>query len=289
MSRAERIAMIDRGARVSLNRQCQLLGVSKSSINYKPKQESAKNESLMRLMDKQYLRTPFYGVRRMHQYLKSIPAGYGVNEKRIRRLFKKMDLRAIGPSPNTTKSDPTKYKYPYLLRNLTVTKSNQVWAIDITYIPMFRGHMYLFAIIDLHSRCIVGWSLSNTMTSKWCVDCIKQAIQEHGKPEIINSDQGVQFTSKLYTEFLQCNDIKISMDGKGRAIDNIFIERFWRSIKQEYVYIEKPNGGYELSQGIEEYIRYYNNERMHQSLNNLTPADVFYKLKPIFKQTKYRA
>jgi len=149
MSRAARISFIDKSSKVSINRQCQLLGVSKSSINYKPKQESPKNEYLMRLMDKQYLRTPFYGVRRMHQYLKSLPAGYGVNEKRVRRLYKKMDLRAIGPTPRTTKSDPTSYKYPYLLRNIKVTKSNQVWGIDITYIPMYRGHMYLFAIIDL--------------------------------------------------------------------------------------------------------------------------------------------
>lgn len=289
MSRIERIACIDRSSALSLNRQCALLGVSKSSLNYKPKQESSKNEYLMRLMDKQYLRTPFYGVRRMHQYLISIPAGYGVNQKRVKRLYKKMDLRALGPTPSTTKSDPTTYKYPYLLRNITIEKSNQVWGIDITYIPMFRGHMYLFAIIDLHSRYIVGWNVSNTMTSAWCTDCIKEAIIEHGKPEIINSDQGVQFTSKLYTEFLTNKGIRISMDGKGRAIDNIFIERFWRSIKQEYVYIEKPNGGFDLHQGIEEYIRYYNFERMHQSLNNLTPADKYYKVKPIFEQTKYRA
>ena len=200
-----------------------------------------------------------------------------------------MDLRAIGPRPSTTRIARTSYKYPYLLRNLKITKKNQVWAIDITYIPMSSGHMYLFAIIDVYSRYIVGWSLSNTMTSEWCVECIEKAIKKHGKPNVINSDQGVQFTSKKYTKFLKGHDIKISMDGKGRAIDNIFIERFWRSLKQEYAYIEKPNGGIQLQDGIEEYIRYYINERMHQSINNQTPADLFYKIKPIFKQTKYRA
>jgi len=289
VSRKERIKWVDRSAKVSLNRQCDLLEVNRSSLGFKPKKESAKNEYLMRLMDEQYLRTPFYGVRRMYRFLRSIPTGYGVNIKRIRRLYKKMDLRAIGPTPSTTRIDRTAYKYPYLLRNLKIQRKNQVWAIDITYIPMFSGHMYLFAIIDVHSRYIVGSSLSNTMTSDWCAQCIEQAIKKHGKPEIINSDQGVQFTSKRYIELLKRNGIKISMDGKGRAIDNVFIERFWRSLKQEYVYIEKPNGGIALLDGIEEYIRYYNYERMHQSIDNKTPADLYYEIKPIFKQTKYRA
>ena len=200
-----------------------------------------------------------------------------------------MELTAIGPKPNTTKSDKTSYKYPYLLRNLEVKAANQVWAIDITYIPMFKGHMFLFAIIDLHSRMIIEWTLSNSMTAAWCVECIHAAIRKHGKPEIINSDQGTQFTSQLYIDLLTKHNIKISMDGKGRAIDNIFIERFWRSIKQEYVYIENPNGGLALFKGIEEYITYYNFERQHQSLNNRTPAQLFYKQIPIFKQTKYRA
>ena len=289
MSKKERLKWIDSHSTVSLNRQCALLGVSKTSLGYRPKRESVQNEYLMRLMDQQYLRTPFYGVRRMHQYLRSIPSGYGVNIKRIGRLYKKMDLRAIGPRPSTTKINRASYKYPYLLRNLKINRKNQVWAIDITYIPMSSGHMYLFAIIDVHSRYIVRWSLSNTMTSEWCVECLEQAIVKHGKPEIVNSDQGVQFTSRKYTELLEQQGIKISIDGKGRAIDNIFIERFWRSLKQEYAYIEKPNGGINLLDGIEEYIRYYNYERMHQSINNQTPADLFYKIKPIFKQTKYRA
>lgn len=280
---------VDPEAKLSIRKQCKLLDLNRSTYKYKAKPQSSSNRHLATLIDQQYLRTPFYGVERMKEYINSLPFGYKVDVKRIRRLYKVMDLRAIGPTPRTTLPGLKKYKFPYLLKGLEITASNQVWAIDITYIPTFRGHMYLFAVIDLYSRYIVGWSLSNTMTTKWCLDCISKAIEEHGTPQIINSDQGTQFTSRAYTDVLKEKNIKISMDGKGRAIDNIFIERFWRSIKQEYVYINKPNNGLELHHGIDEYMNYYNHERMHKSLKSQTPASFYEFAKPFNNQTRYRA
>jgi putative transposase len=239
--------------KLSIRRQCQLLGLNRSSLSYKAKPGSKKNDHIMRLIDQQYMRTPFYGIDRMTDYINELPYGYRVNVKRIRRLYKVMDLQAIGPKPRTTIPGLKQYKHPYLLKDIDVAERNQVWAIDITYIPMFTGHMYLFAIIDLHSRFLLGWSISNTMTTDWCLDCIEAAINKFGKPNVINSDHclprfsvGAQFTSKAYTEYLKNKKVKISMDGKGRAIDNIFIERFWRTIKYEYLYIKLPNGGLEL-------------------------------------------
>lgn len=276
-------------SKLSIRRQCQLLGLNRSSLSYKAKPVSKKNDHIMRLIDQQYMRTPFYGIDRMTDYINELPYGYKVNVKRIRRLYKVMDLHAIGPRPRTTIPGLKQYKHPYLLKDIDVTQRNQVWAIDITYIPMFRGHMYLFAIIDLHTRFIVGWSISNTMTTDWCLDCIESAINKHGKPHIINSDQGSQFTSKAYTDYLKDKKIKISMDGKGRAIDNIFIERFWRTVKQEYVYINRPNNGLELYHGLEEYMRFYNYERNHSTIGKIPPALKYYDQKPIFKQTRYRA
>ena len=242
----------------------------------------------MELIDKQYLKTPFYGVPRMTDFINET-YGYKINPKRIWRLYKLMDIRAIGPNPYTSKSDKTKYKYPYLLRDLEIKYPNQAWAGDITFIPMYRGFMYLFALIDLFSRYIVNWSISNTMTAEWCVAAIEEALLLHGNPEIINTDQGSQFTSELYVDLLKEKEIKISMDGKGRAIDNIFIERFWRSIKYEYLYLNPPNGGAELYNGIEEYMRFYNHERGHQSLNRQKPAEVYFGRKVHFLPTKYSA
>lgn len=230
----------------------------------------------MKLIDKQYMETPFYGVPRMVQYLREL--GYRVNPKRIRRLYRLMDLHAIGPRPNTSK--PHKGEghtiYPYLLRHLKVTHPNHVWGMDITYVPVGKGHMYLVAIIDLYSRFIVGWSLSNTMTAQWCKECLETAILMHGKPEILNTDQGSQFTSPLFTEFVtKGKEIQFSMDGKGRAIDNIFIERFWRNIKYEKIYIEPSEDGIELYGKIKWYMEFYNNRRQHQSLDYKRPEEVF--------------
>ena len=278
--------MIEKTSQLSQRKQCELLSVHRGRLYYKPKGESAMNLHLMRIIDCQYTATPFYGVPRMTNFIKE-HYDYRVNKKRVERLYKLMDIRAIGPNPYTSKPGEMKYKYPYLLRGLEIEKPNQVWAADISYIGMRRGYMYLFAIIDLYSRYIVNWSLSNTMTAEWCNSTIKEALYLNGKPEIFNTDQGSQFTSELHVSFLEKQKIKISMDGKGRAIDNIFIERFWRSIKQEYVYINPPNGGMELYNGIEEYMRFYNYERSHESHDYKTPAELFYGEKVKFEKTRY--
>jgi len=278
--------MIDKTAKISQRKQCELLSIYRSKLYYKPKPETAMNLHLMKAIDRQYTATPFYGVPRMTAFINAYYE-YKVNKKRIARLYKLMDIRAIGPNPYTSKPGKTRYKFPYLLKGLNVEKANQVWAADITFIAMKRGFMYLFAIIDLFSRYIVNWSISNAMTAQWCVATIKEAIYLKGKPEIFNTDQGSQFTSDIYTDLLKSKQIQISMDGKGRAIDNIFIERFWRSAKQEYVYLHPPNGGMELYNGLEEYMRFYNYERQHESHNYKTPAELYYGKKVNFESTKY--
>lgn len=201
--------------------------------------------------------------------------GYHVNHKRVRRLYRLMDLRVIYAKKNTSQPNKGHKKYPYLLRGLKIDRPNQVWAFDITWIPMFRGFMYLVAIIDLHSRYVVNWSISNSMDAQWCSEVLEEAIKKHGTPEIFNTDQGSQFTSILFTNTLKQNGIKISMDGKGRAIDNVFIERLWRSLKYEYVYLNPANGGVELYKGIKKYFDFYNHERIHQNLDYKTPNSVF--------------
>lgn len=261
---------------MSLKRQCELLEVCRSSFYYIPQEDSSQNQELMKHIDKQYMETPFYGVRRMTEFLREL--GYKVNPKRIRRLYRLMDLHAIGPRPNTSR--PHKGDghiiYPYLLRGIKVIRPNQVWGMDITYVPIGNGYMYLVAIIDLFSRFIVGWSLSNTMTSIWCKECLETAIFNHGKPEILNTDQGSQFTSPLFTEFVTADQkIRFSMDGKGRAIDNIFIERFWRNIKYEKIYIEPSDDGIELFEKIKWYMKFYNTRRQHQSLDYKRPEQLF--------------
>jgi putative transposase len=214
----------------SMRHQCGLLGVCRSGLYYTPSAESEENLSILRFLDTQYLKTPFYGGRRLYSMLRQ--EGFRINIKRLRCLMEVVRWRTLYPRRRTTLTDRKVLKYPYLLRDLKVERSNQVWGIDITYIPMKRGFMYLFAIIDLCSRYVVGWSVSNTMSAEWCVHTLEGAISRHGKPEIINSDQGSQFTADCYVELLKRNGIGISMDGKGRALDNVFIERLWRSVKQ---------------------------------------------------------
>jgi len=263
---------------MSIKEQCELLDICRSSFYYIPLNDSSQNQELMKLIDKQYMETPFYGVPRMVQYLREI--GHKVNPKRIRRLYRIMDLHAMGPRPNTSKPHKGERHtiYPYLLRYLKVIRPNQVWGMDITYVPVGNEYMYLVAIIDLYSRFIVGWSLSNTMTSQWCKECLETAILRHGKPEILNTDQGSQFTSPLFTEFVTTGQkIQFSMDGKGRAIDNIFIERFWRNIKYEKIYIEPSEDGIELYSKIKWYMEFYNNRRGHQTLDYKRPAQMFVK------------
>jgi len=258
---------------LSVTRQIELLSIPRSSFYYVPVGESEENLAIMRLLDEQYMETPFYGVLRLTALLQL--AGYPVNVKRVRRLMKLVNWQTIFREPKTTVSEKTHYKYPYLLRNLEIKKCNQVWAMDITYIPMKTGFMYLTAIIDLHSRYVIHWSLSNTMTAEWCTEVLKTAIEKHGKPEIFNTDQGSQFTSDVFINELKKNEIKISMDGKGRALDNIFVERLWRSVKYENVYLNVYENGLTLWKGLNDYFHFYNNQRLHQSLNYQTPKQKY--------------
>lgn len=270
------MAKIDKTHQISVSRQCDLLDVPRSSFYYSPREDSSYNEELMRQIDEQYTFTPFYGVPRMTEHLRGL--GYRVNHKRIRRLYRKMDLFAIGPRPNTSKPHKGEGRgiHPYLLRGMVIDRPNQVWAMDITYIPLAGSHMYLVAIIDVYSRYIVGWSLSNTMTTRWCRECLEEAIARHGAPEILNTDQGSQFSSlDFWGNFSLHPDLKFSMDGKGRAIDNIFIERFWRSLKYEKIYLEPSDNGLELYHKIKDYMNFYNMERAHQGLGYKKPVEMF--------------
>jgi putative transposase len=265
--------LIDNQHSLSIRRQCDLLSVHKSGLYYKPKGEKPENLELMRLMDENYLNHPTAGVLRMQDFLFAM--GFMVNHKRVRRLLRVMGLMAIYPKKNLSKLGLKKYIHPYLLKGLKINRPNHVWAIDITYIPMKNGFMYLTAIIDVYSRYIVGWGVSNTLEAEASLNVLKQAIKEHGKPEIINSDQGSQYTCQEWVEYLKSEEITISMDGKGRATDNIFIERFWRTLKYDYIYLHPAIDGLELYQGVKEYIRYYNNEQRHQGIGRMIPAELY--------------
>ena len=266
--------MVERGnEKLSIKKQSTLLSIHRSGLYYKPKGESSLNLELMQLIDEHFLKYPFKGTRRMREWLREL--GYKVSRDRIQRLYMKMGLETIHPKPNLSKPDQAQYKYPYLLRGLLIDRPNQAWGVDLTYIPMAKGFMYLGAIIDLYSRYVVNWSVSNTMEAGWIVEMVKQAIGTHGKPEIFNSDQGSQFTSEQYIKLLKDNEIRISMDGKGRATDNIFIERLWRSLKYEYVYLNPASDGIELYQGLREWFEFYNHQRHHQTLGYRKPVEVY--------------
>lgn len=260
---------------LSVRRQCELLGLNRSTYYYEPVPESALNLALMRLIDEQYMQTPFYGWRRMTHCLQQM--GHQVNHKRVQRLMCQMGLQAVGPKKSLSKHHPEHRIYPYLLRNVTITRVNQVWSADITYIPMQNGFLYLAAVIDWYSRYILAWQLSNTLEGGFCVDVLQQALQK-GRPHIFNTDQGAQFTAPAFTAILDNADIAISMDGKGRALDNIFIERFWRTLKYEDVYLKRYESGAALFGGLDHYITFYNHVRPHQSLGYIPPAAVFNQL-----------
>lgn len=270
--------MINKGhSKLSIVKQCILLSVYRSVFYYKIKGESALNLELMCLMDAHYLEHPYKGARRMHVWLTK-DKGYKVSFNRVERLYYRiMSLRAVMPGRHTSKKGKGHKIYPYLLNNLVIDRPNQVWATDITYIPMKRGYMYLVAIIDLYSRYIVNWSLSNSMTSQWCKQTLKEAIEMHGRPEIINTDQGAQFTSEEFSEYVFGQNIRLSMDGKGRAIDNAFIERFWRSVKYEKLYLNPAADGTALYFQLADYMDYYNHERRHSGIDNQVPATIFEK------------
>jgi putative transposase len=258
---------------ISLRRQCALLGLNRASWYYEPASESALNLDLLRLIDEQYTRTPFYGWPRMTAYLrrKHVP----VNHKRVQRLMQLMGLVAIYPKPKTSQAAEQARIYPYLLRGLAITGPNQVWSADITYVRMAHGFMYLVAIIDWFSRYVVAWQLSNTLDGRFCLDALRQALQQN-QPEIFNTDQGAQFTAHEFTQTLAETGIRISMDGRGRALDNIFIERLWRSVKYEDIYLKDYASVLALETGLCRYFRFYNHERPHQSLDYRTPVEVHF-------------
>jgi len=257
---------------LSVRRQCELLGVNRAGLYYEPVGESAENLLLMRLLDEQYTRAPFYGSRRMTAWLAT--QGHEVNRKRISRLMQVMGVEAVYPKPKLSQPGEGHKIYPYLLRGVTVERVNQVWSTDITYIRMAQGFVYLVAVMDWFSRYVLSWSLSLTLEIDFCLEALKSAFRR-GQPEIFNSDQGSHFTSEKFTGALKAKQIAISMDGRGRCMDNIWIERLWRSLKYEEVYLKDYESVTEARVGIERYFRFYNQERLHQSLDYRTPAAIY--------------
>jgi len=257
---------------LSVVRQCRLLDISRSGLYYQPKGISEEDLTLMKLIDRQYLATPFYGARKIAAWLKS--QGQRVNRKRVTRLMRLMGLKAIYRRPRTSKPAPGHKIYPYLLSGMRITRPNQVWAADITYIPMARGFLYLVAIIDWYSRYVLSWRLSNTLDASFCVEALKEALRK-GRPDIFNTDQGAQFTSETFTEILEQHGVRISMDGKGSYNDNLFIERLWRTVKYEEVYLKAYQDARDARIGLGNYFRFYNTERPHQTHGYRTPAEVF--------------
>jgi putative transposase len=258
---------------LSVRRQCELLGLNRASYYYQPVDESLLNLSLMRWIDEQYLKTPFYGSRKLTEQLQR--AGHPVNRKRVQRLMQLMGLQAVGPKPKTSLAGPDHQIYPYLLREVTIDRPNQVWSSDITYVPLAHGFLYLVAILDWYSRYVLAWQLSNSLDITFCLLALEQALAQ-AKPEIFNTDQGVQFTAQAFTERLTQAQVRISMDGRGRVFDNIFIERLWRTLKYEHIYLHAYETGWELLAGLTAYFAFYNHERLHQSLAYCTPAEVYY-------------
>jgi putative transposase len=258
---------------LSIARQCQLVSISRSGFYYQPSGESEFNLTLMRLIDEQHMRAPYYGARQMVRHLRR--EGYVVSRKRVRRLMQKMGLCVIYQRPRTTVPAADHEVYPYLLRDLVIDRPNQVWCADITYIRMRRGFLYLVAIMDWASRKVLAWRLSNTMDTEFCIEVLEDALGKYGKPEIFNSDQGSQFTSPRFTRILKDAGVKISMDGKGRWMDNVFIERLWRSLKYECVYLDEFETGTEARMRIGMWIKFYGTQRPHSALAGLTPDEAY--------------
>ena len=285
MSPERRRGMVDREhPKLPIVRQCALLGVSRSSLYHRPKAASEEDLSLMGEIDRQYLETPFYGSRRMKAWLGR--RGIQVSRKRVQRLMRAMGLRAIYRRPSASRRSPEHRVYPYLLRNVRVTRPNQVWAADITYLPMARGFLYLVAVMDWHSRYVVAWRLSNTLDAGFCAGALEETLGK-GKPEVFNTDQGSQFTSWEFTQVLQDRGVRISMDGKGRYSDNIFVERLWRTVKYEEVYLKAYANVLEAQRGLEDYFRFYNDLRPHQALGYRTPAEVFHGEQGVVEEEYY--
>ncbi len=258
-----------------VKRQCELLELPRSSYYHQPKPVSAADLALMRLIDECHLEHPYFGTRRIRDWLED--AGHVVNRKRIQRLMRVMGLVALYPKRNLSLANQAHKIYPYLLKGLVIDRPNQVWATDITYIPMSRGHVYLVAIMDWYSRRVLSWRLSNTLDTSFCVEALQKAIETHGTPEIFNTDQGCQFTSTEFTGALKQHDIRISMDGKGRWVDNVFVERLWRSVKYEEVYLRAYDSIGAARTSLAVYFEFYNSKRRHQSLDRKTPDTVYYQ------------
>jgi putative transposase len=265
--------------RLPFTRRCQLLSVPRSSAYYQPAEKSPEDEALMRRIDKIHLRLPFFGSRRIVDELAE--QGQYVNRKCIQRLMRQMGLVALYPRPNTSRAHHAHKVYPYLLRGLAIERPNQVWCADITYIPMRKGFVYLVAIMDWHSRKVLSWRLSNTLDSAFCVAALREALYTYGTPEIFNTDQGCQFASEEFTDVLKEAGVQISMDGKGRWMDNVFIERLWRSLKYEEVYLTAYETVRHARHGIGQWIRFYNERRKHQALDRKTPDTVYYETKTV--------
>jgi putative transposase len=288
MSRGERKAMIAPGRPgLSLSRQCDLLSISRSSLYYIPVGESPENLALMRRIDELFLQYPFYGSRQMMLRLRR--EGFRVGRHRVRRLMRLMGLEAIHQAPRTSAPHPAHRIYPYLLRNLKVDGPDHVWCADITYIQVRRGFLYLVAIMDWATRHVLAWRLSNTMDARFCVEALREAMARYGKPEIFNTDQGSQFTSLEFTGVLKDASVAISMDGRGRCMDNIFIERLWRSLKYEAVYLHELTDGFAAEHAIGQWIRFYNTERPHSALDGATPAEAYSIKRPVDMMDKARA
>ena len=267
--------MVEKGRPgLSIGAQCRLLSIPRSTFYHRPAGESAENLALMALIDRQFMETPFYGVRQITWHLRN--EGHAVNPKRVRRLMRLMGLMPIYRRPNTSKPAKGRQPYPYLLQGLTIDRPGQVWCSDITYLPMRRGFLYLVAIMDWHSRRVLSWRLSNTLEAEFCVEALNEAIRLHGPPEIMNTDQGSQFTAFVWTDRLRRSGIRISMDGKGRFLDNIFIERLWRSLKYECVYLRAWETGSEARTGLWTWFDFYNHRRPHAALEG-RPPDVVYR------------
>ncbi|MFA5942296.1 MAG: IS3 family transposase [Candidatus Paceibacterota bacterium] len=271
--RCERKAMIDKDDKLPVTRQCALLDLSRSGVYYTPAPTSAKDMGFMRQIDEIHLAYPFYGSRKIRNELWS--RGYEMGRDKVRRLMCRMGVEALYVKPRLSLAHPAHVKYPYLLRGLEITRANHVWAADITYLPMAKGFCYLVAIMDWASRMVLSWRLSNTLDSSFCVDALEEAIAKYGCPEIFNTDQGSQFTAEVFTDTLRARSIAISMDGKGRWMDNVFIERLWKSVKYEDIYLKAYGSMAEVKKGLATYFMFYNEKRWHQNFDKKTPAMVY--------------
>ena len=266
--------MVDKKNPLSVARQCSLLALPRSTFYHTPKPVTAEELELMKLIDRCHLEKPFYGSRRVRDWLED--RGHKVNRKRIQRLMRTMGIVALYPTRNLSLANQAHKIYPYLLRNLVIDRPNQVWSTDITYVPMARGFVYLVAVMDWYSRRVLSWRVSNTMDKSFCVEALEEAIENHGAPEIFNTDQGSQFTSEEFTGVLKEHNIQISMDGKRRWVDNVFVERLWRSVKYEEVYLKAYDDIKSAKKSLRQYFEFYNCERRHQSLDRQTPDQVYY-------------